>query len=672
MTPAVRRYRPELQGLRAVAVVLVVVYHVWFGRVSGGVDVFFLLSGFLLTGQLVRASERGGIGFGEFWGRLIKRLFPAALTVLLAVVAASVVLLPENRWFQTIREVFASAFYVQNWRLAADSADYFAQHDSASVVQHFWSLSIQGQFYLLWPLLIAAVALPAGRFRRNMAVVLLVVLATSLAFSVVLTAADQPLAYFHSLTRVWEFALGGLLALVIDRITLPGFARVLLGWLGIAGLLSCGLVLSVGAVFPGYAALWPLLSAAAVLVAGATGSRIGADRFLSTQPMRYLGDLSYSLYLWHWPVLVLYLVAAGRVEVGLLGGLGIIALSVVLSVLTHHFVETPLRESKIGVERRWGAYRFAVLAMVPVLAVTAAWQVTARGKADANALAVGDIDHPGAKARLPGFEYWGAPNAPLVPSFVALPDEYAHIDENSCTTAQRHEELVVCVNGLPENPVRRIVVVGDSHAQQFLAALRPIAEQKNWQIISMLRGGCPFSTDSEAVPGDQPCIDWNAAAADEIVALAPDAVFTIGTRDVRVGVTEHVPPGFVAQWRKIDAAGIPVLAVRDNPRYDFSPSACVEANGPAAAACSTPRAELLAPEPPYVAIPDLPPRVSFLDFSDYFCDAELCPPVIGNVLLYLDDNHITATYMSTMSAMVEEAVETTLGWREPGSGDSNR
>ena len=158
-----RRFRPELQGLRALAVFLVVVYHVWLGRISGGVDVFFLISGFLITGQLYRARSRGGIEFRPMWGRMIKRLFPATLTVLAAVIVLSLVLLPEYRWFQTIREVVAAALYAENWQLAADSVDYFAQHNAASLVQHFWSLSIQGQFYVVWPLLVALVGLVAVR-----------------------------------------------------------------------------------------------------------------------------------------------------------------------------------------------------------------------------------------------------------------------------------------------------------------------------------------------------------------------------------------------------------------------------------------------------------------------------------------------------------------------------
>ncbi|WP_228713921.1 acyltransferase family protein [Prauserella endophytica] len=660
------RFRPELQGLRALAAVLVVIYHVWLGRISGGVDVFFLVSGFLITGQLYRASVRGRIAFQPMWGRMIKRLFPAAMTVLLATVVLGYLLLPEGRWFQTIREVVAAALFVENWQLAADSADYFAQHDQASVVQHFWSLSIQGQFYLVWPVLVALVVLAARRagwsLRRSLAGALGIVFAVSLAYSVWLTAVDQPFAYFMSLTRVWEFALGGLLALVIDVIVLPVAVRWVLGWLGVAALVACGLVLQVGTVFPGYAALWPTLAAALVLVAGTTGSPVGADRFLSARPLAYLGNLSYALYLWHWPILLFYLAARDQEEVGLRGGALVIGVSLVLAALTYHLVENPVRDAKFGTYTRWGAYRFGAAALVPVLVAAGGWQFVSQQRS-AFTFVPDDPAYPGAKALAGGSAAPAGQQVPLMPPFAALPDQFAFFEEHECDESDRHPELVVCATSTMGEPSRRIVVAGDSHSQQYNAALRPIARERNWQIISMGKGGCPFSTDSEGAPGDLTCMEWNAAVADEIIALRPDAVFTMGTRDVRVGLTEWTPPGYVAQWRRVADAGIPVVAVRDNPRYDSSPSDCVEQRGAAAPECSTPRSEVLAPDPPYTALTDLPPNVHFLDFSDYFCTPDVCPPVIGNVLVYLDDNHVTAAYMETMSSILDEQLVATLGWQ---------
>lgn len=655
------RFRPELQGLRGVAAALVVVYHVWFGRVSGGVDVFFLISGFLVTGQLLRAATGDGIAFRPLWGRMITRLFPAALTVLAAVLVAGFLLLPENQWFQTVREVVAAALYLENWQLVADAADYFQQHDEASVVQHYWSLSIQGQFHLVWPLLVALVVAAARRGghapRRALAACLSTVFAASLAYSVVLTATDQPLAYFHSLTRAWEFALGGLLALGVTAFTPATPVRLALGWVGLAGLVACGLVLRVGSVFPGWAALWPTLCGAAVIAAGASGSRLGADRLLSTRPARYLGDLSYALYLWHWPVLVFYLVVRDRTDPGPLGGAAVIGLSLVLSVATHHLVEQPVRRSPIGVATPWGAYRFAALALVPVLVAAGCWQVVAERKAALHAAVVDDPDHPGAMSLEPGFEYWGAENPSVAPPLVALPKDFAGIEGGTCTTAAHNEELTYCHSPVTGEPDKRIAVVGDSHMQQYLAALDQVARRRNWELIAMNKGACPFSTESNAMPGDAKCLKWNSDAVDKILSLRPDLVLANGTRDVRAGLTEETPPGFVAQWRKLEEAGIAVAAVRDNPRHPFKPSECASTHGPEAPRCSSPRADLLSPEPPYARIPDLPSNVEFVDFSDYFCPGDLCPPVIGNVHVYLDDSHVSATYMRTMSPLVERALD---------------
>ncbi|MFC4003723.1 acyltransferase family protein [Prauserella oleivorans] len=663
---APRKFRPELQGLRALAAGLVVVYHVWLDRISGGVDVFFLVSGFLITGQLVRASLRGRIEFRPMWGRMIKRLFPAALTVLAATMVAAFVWLPEHRWFQTIKEIVASALYVENWQLAADSVDYFAQHGSASVVQHFWSLSIQGQFYLVWPVLIATVALLARRagwgLRRTVFVTLAVLFTVSLAYSVYLTAVNQPFAYFTSLTRVWEFALGGLLALAIDRIALPRALRILLGWIGVAGLVSCGLVLQVGTMFPGYVALWPMVSAALVLIAGFTGSRLGADRFLSSRPAVYLGNISYALYLWHWPVLLFYLIARGREEVGFRGGAVIIAIALALSVLTYHLVEKPVRESRIGTTTRWGAYRFGVLVLAPVLVGAGAWQYVATERAS-YVLDLDDARHPGAQAVVTGAPLFD-PEATVVPPLAALQDQHLHFPDEQCTQSPRHQDLRICSIDPAGPPAKRIVVAGDSHALQFVTALEPLVRQRGYQIVSMFKPGCPFTaTVGDHLPDG--CVDWNAAALQEIVESGPDAVVTMATRDVRLGLTEWAPAGYVEQWRRLDAAGIPVVAVRDNPRFSFAPPECVQQHGFDSRDCARLRSKLLAPVPPYESAPGVPPNVSFLDFSEYFCPGELCPPVIGNVLVYMDDNHVSKAYMETLAPIASEELVRTLGWTDP-------
>lgn len=668
------RFRPELQGLRALAVLLVVVYHVWFNRVSGGVDVFFLITGFLIVGGLYRAGTRGGVDVLATWRRQLSRLLPAITVVLAAGVVAGAMLLPENRWLPAARETVASLLFLQNWELAGNAVDYAARNDAASTVQHFWSLAIQGQFYLVAPLLVAGVVLAAQRDRADLHTrltgTLLVVGGASLAYSVYLTLVNQPLAYFHSLTRVWEFALGGLLALWISRIEhrpeLTGGARAALGWFGVLALVSCGVLLPVDRAFPGWAALWPTLAAAMVLVAGQSGHRLGVDRLLSGPVLRTVGDLSFPLYLWHWPILVLTLVTTGQERLSLGAGAGVIGVSFVLAWLTHRFVEEPI--ARLGVRHALRAG--GTLALV-VLVGAAAWYGAATIRASVQVEA-GSPDHPGAVALQPGFEYAGLtdqdPGAEvaLTPSPAGAPDDWSyHRGTWNCGPLQRDDaEVDQCTipSPGPEPAERTVAVVGDSHAQQYVASLMPVAEQRNWEIVGMFRGACPFSSVSEVDPADDGCTAWNAAVADELAGMQPDAVLTLATRDVRPGLTETTPPGFVEAWWWMHDAGVPVVAVRDNPRPPFFVPECLSQGGRHAEACGMPREDVYHPLPPYAALPDVPPNVTFLDTAPAICDPELCPAEVGNVLVYMDDNHLTATYAETMAPLFAGHFEQQLGW----------
>lgn len=227
----------------------------------------------------------------------------------------------------------------------------------------------------------------------------------------------------------------------------------------------------------------------------------------------------------------------------------------------------------------------------------------------------------------------------------------------------------VCAQPVEGDPKRRIVVVGDSHMQQLSGALIPIAARHGWQLITIVRGACPFSTVSEVVPDEPDCLAWNDAAAAEITELSPDAVVTLASRDVRVGLTEQTPPGFVQQWRRLNELGIPVLAVRDNPRFDNSMPDCVQRSDPThgtdhtagSVVCGADRDAVYAPQPPWTAVPDIPPNVAFLDIADAVCDPTFCAAVIGNVLVYLDDNHLSASYATSMAVLLDNDVTSALG-----------
>jgi peptidoglycan/LPS O-acetylase OafA/YrhL len=583
------------------------------------------------------------------------RLVPTAFTVLLATMVASALVLPEGRWPQTIGEIIAAALFLENWRLAADAVDYAALNNVASVVQHYWSLSIQVQFFLLWPLLVAVIALACrhdlARLRGRLTVAALAVFVVSLVLSVRLTEANQPLAYFHTLTRLWEFAAGALLALCADRVRLRPGVRVAMGWVGVAGLLVCGLVLPVS-VFPGYAALWPTGCAAMILLAGATGSRRGADRLLAARPARYLGRLSYALYLWHWPILVLYLVASGTESVGLAAGLGVVAVAVALAALTHHVVESPLARAQLTDLRR---ARVCTAGLLLILVGAGGWQLETSRRAAA--VPHGEDSHPGARALLTG----QPPDAPLLPPPVTVYEDWVRIEHWDCTPLAGFPMDSCALPTGPEPPLRRIVVVGDSHAQQLTGALVPVAERHGWHITVIARGACPFSTVSEVDPDDEDCRAWLSAVGEEIIDLNPDVVVTLATRNVRAGLAEQTPAGFVEQWARLHDAGIRVVALRDNPRFDISMPDCIQQQGRHNPACGISRDAVYSPEPPWTQRDDVPPSVAFVDIASAVCTADFCPAEIGNVMVYLDDNHLTATYAASMAELLEPELIAAIG-----------
>ena len=257
----------------------------------------------------------------------------------------------------------ASASYMENWYLAYKKYDYLDRDSFASPVQHFWAMSLQGQVYILWPTLLALTGFAARRMglnlRRAVGGMLLLLFVSSLTYSVITTRLDQPFAYFDTLARLWEISIGGLLALVPAGWTVPRQARLPLGWIGLLAILTCGLLLPVSRVFPGYAALWPTLAVALIILAGSSGSAFGADRLLSIKPLASLGDVSYSIYLWHWPLFVFYRTLTGSAKIGLLAGLAIIGLTIFLARLTTRYVENPIRnprqrqgQSSLGDRRR--------------------------------------------------------------------------------------------------------------------------------------------------------------------------------------------------------------------------------------------------------------------------------------------------------------------------------
>ncbi|RKW71513.1 acyltransferase family protein [Galactobacter caseinivorans] len=747
-------FRRDLAGLRGVAVLLVAVYHIWIGRVSGGVDVFLLMSAFFLTGGWARSVDQGAPRtVAGSWLRRLQGLLPAAVLTLVVTVCVTLLLQPATRWAEFMTQAWASLGYTQNQHLAAASVDYYnADHSSASPLQHFWSLSVQGQVFVLWPLLLAGGALLArglsalaarrGRgpigFRAVMIVVFLLVGGASLAYSVQFTQSHQAQAYFSTQARLWEFALGSLLALSVDRIpALPRLLSRALGWLGMAALLSCGVLLNVEGQFPGYAALWPTLAAAAIIVAG-TGerplTRADVGWWLSRRPATWLGSISYPLYLWHWPVLVLSLYLLGQERPTFWQGALMLLGAMLLAWLTHRYVEAPAtrwaaarrrsvttarasrsadahepKESKEPrqhrvprlprlprllrlprqtaalagalprvVGRYSGAFqrnaRSAAVVLISLAAVLplAVWQSALTSQERAAAVQP-ERDNPGAASLESDFVDESDPSSIALPLASQVKNDWATPGE-ACTGdwVPDNPANEFCLQGGNPEAKKTVVMVGDSHAQQWSPALDAAANHSDLRWVMVYRPGCRYGDlPNEAEHVD--CQNHNAAAKDYVLdrAASIDAVLVVGTRTTEPATAGEVAPQEVvvdglraalAPWAK---AGLPIVAIRDTPRQAFDVADCQATLTTSVQDCEGRLEDLVAPSNPALELssgPDRIPGVRTMDLNDVVCPQGTCPPVIGNVNVWIDNSHLTAKFSSTTGAAFDRRMKTALGW----------
>ena len=646
-----RKFRSEIEGLRAVASILVAIYHIWLGNVSGGVDVFFVVSGFLITTSLLNRYERKGkIDFSGFILRLANRLFPASFTILFIVTIACIIWLPQVQWDQTAKELFATALYFENWQLAFNSVDYLAQNNEASPFQHFWASSIQGQFYIIWPILLF-ISILLSKYvckksvRFTFLMTMIVVFCLSFLYSIYLTNINQPWAYFDTFTRVWEFSIGGMVALLISNIVIRKSISIIIGWLGLIGLISCGLILQVSTVFPGYAALWPTISAVFILFAGNQGGSFGVHRLLSAKPLVKFGAISFGFYLWHWPLLIFYYIVTSNETVSLFDGLVIILFAALLSFLTTSLIEKPVRNQK-RLNTKWASGLSAIAFMTPVLLLFFIWSGTIQKQYAELADMIGNENYPGAAVLSIGTAQ-AESDVPIAPTPVQVRNDLPKVYGDGCHQAIGKSEVLQCTYGVTDNPDYTVALVGGSHSAHWLPGLKGFAEKEKIKIVTYTKSGCRFSVDENAV---EDCQEWNEKLMDILLSNKPDLIFT--TADATE--LDEVPKGFTKAWETLNEANIPVFAVRDNPRFSFDVPSCVEENGSDSTECYIERENIVPTEGPWSKLENPPSNVHYVDLSDSFCGKEYCKPVVGNVLVYRDSHHLSATYARTLAPIIRE------------------
>ena len=678
------RFIPHVQGLRAIAVLFVVLYHFWPARLSGGyvgVDIFFVISGFLITAHLARElTTTGGVKLSQFWARRARRLLPASLLVLLfcAIVAAIPLLTPTSAMPAEVREILASTFYVENWYLAFNSADYLAHSGEPTTVQHYWSLSLEEQFYVLWPLIMLLAAWIAVKYFRGdrlraAAIAIGLVSVASFAFCVVYTMTDPAPAYFVTFGRMWQFGVGALIALVPRLRVRNAALSFLLGWGGILVLLYTAFTFDAQTPFPGYMALLPTLGAAAIIAASNSERWWYPTRLLAVRPMRFTGDISYSLYLWHWPLII---IAPSVPFWGLTiyHRVALLMLCFVLAWLTKRFVEDPVRSWKPLTSRPprvtlWSS----LVAMLLVGSVAAGgWAVNAPSYQQGVQAIQQVRDNPpscfGAASVLDESCAGQAPDDILpAPGFAGADAP----GEPQCFIQLNDSRPVSCEFGSDAADAPRIALVGDSHAYQLVATFARIAEREGWHLTTYFKGACPWNTTPLATAGSfgAACTDWRDGVAAELADSDFDAVFTSAISNTPYAVAGYdsaydaAVAGYREAWATMTDRGIPVVTVVDNPRWETDPNKCLRSRDQAD--CVGARAEVLIADDPIREAAEGQAGVTLLDFTDVYCDDETCAPVVGGANVYRDQDHLTVTFADTFApqytAALKEAIAAGAG-----------
>ncbi|AZA11699.1 acyltransferase family protein [Corynebacterium gerontici] len=678
----------EIDGLRGVAVALVVLFHVYVGRVSGGVDVFLFLSGYFFLGGLLRYFALPDASLNPLWPlwRTIRRLVPALVTLLLAVGVTSTAFVQTNT-LPIAKQITASLLYAQNWKLAEQSIDYRSASNTASPLQHLWSMSVQGQFYLVAIVLVILCSLVVRAFGKPHAVgklalpILALITVASFIYATKLHGENQGLNYYSSYSRAWELTSGALAAFVVPHLPIRRWLARILTFGGLLAIASTGFLLDGAQVFPGPGTLLPLLGAFAVILGARERTFTGA--FLGSRICVWLGNIGYSLYLWHWPILIFTLVYLKDPEPSIALGTGVIAVSVLVAWISYRCVELPLRSRQQRPRKQtsvWADTRAALATsrasrLRLVGACCIALMVGAVGSiqplklqhiAQARSLDFDLKEHPGALSSSSSKDrstpdVTDVPDGikPIPPADVAfqmwpkpavdgcLSREYDGWDHVQLT--KRDADDSDCIYGDP-NARHTVVLFGGSHAEQWFTPLLAAADHYDFNVRTILRPGCA-ATLEPTYGLKEGCVEWTKAVLKYLKKNTPDVVVTTSTRPGWEN-TDYTPEGYVEVWDALDRMGSTIIGIRDTPwvvddeGLSFYPTFCVASGREN---CSFRRDLTLSP----INDADVPlgaySRSLSLDFSDVLCRSNTCDPIIGNIYVYRDDNHLTDHFASTMS-----------------------
>ncbi len=642
-------FRPDVEGLRALAIGVVLLSHAGLGFAEGGyvgVDVFFVISGFVIT----QALNAGTLSLVGFYARRVKRLLPQVIVALGVVLVLTSLLLSPVQGDAVVDDVHAAGAYFMNWRLSASAVDYFASGQDGPL-DHFWSLAVEEQFYFVWPLLVIVLTWGGRRARIPLVIALAAIVIGSLVYAVHAVGAAPDQAYFSPVARAWELGLGGLVAVVAGTRSLGRRWSSAAAWGGLAAIVAATVTFDATTAVPGLAALLPTLGAVALIVAGSGERTAAPTRALTLAPVRFVGRISYALYIWHWPALVFAAAAWGPLSTA--EGIAVVLASVLPAVVTYRWIELPVRRWRIHVRRPRLTAAGALLA--PAFAVAGGVALSA-SIASPPALSASEVE--------------GAPQLQKTRSIQASaralrPRPRDAADDRGrgygCLVSERATTSPQCVHG-NRRSARTVVIFGDSHAMQLFPAIEQMAARRRWRIVELTKAGCPPSrvrvvfTISDRSYAE--CDAWREHALRRIgreraamVVVTGSARYTVIERGRRLGVAAGdaaLADGYPPVLTRLRRSARRVVVLRDTPRPSLDIPDCVSEAMDDLRRCAFPRGRATRRAGIVSAAAEDVKDVRVVDPTDGFCLEDLCPAVIGDVLVYRNSGHITATYMKTL------------------------
>ncbi len=717
---AAETFRPDLEGLRGVAILLVLVFHAGIPGAGGGfvgVDVFYVLSGFLITGLLLRERAREGrVDLVRFYARRARRILPAAAVVLLATLVASWYLLAPIDLPRVAADGVAVALSVGNIRFALEATDYFAANATPSPLLHYWSLGVEEQFYFVWPALM--ILAMRARSRVFVGLVVLAVLGLSFGASLALTDVAAPWAFYSLPTRAWQLALGGVLAVTAVGVArLPGSLAAAAGWGGLAAIIAAVVLIDPSVPYPGTAALLPSLGAAAVVLGGARRWSPGA--LLAVPPLRFLGRISYSLYLVHWPILVLPAASlAFGEELPIEMRLVLAVASVFAATALHILVEQPLHRGRgftaipAGRTLAYGLTAIVLTAIVSGGVGVSADRVLAGGGAvDPGGVAgdpggpvhgpiAGPTDAPTASpsqrpsdapsrtmrpTEVPGATPTRPPTptpeptaeptvappalpprpqplpADVRPALATARNDVERLNRDGCAAMYPTIEPPSCVYGDPEGSFT-VALVGDSHAAQWFPAVHRLADERGWRLIPLTKVSCRFldlpMVSTELQRQYTECDEWKPRVIERLRTIRPDLTVVAAARGMHVTQPAHDNPTLQGEAMARLLRDVPgrIAILVDTPQTRVDPNACVSRNLDDVSRCETGPVEAFG-----WRRGKLEPRAAELldatlvDMSGFICPRdERCPMVLNGMLVYRDGHHLTATFAASLATAIAD------------------